>query len=520
MKMTLHILRKDLRRHRWEILLYVLACAGWAWQVGHPAGWLAERIRTLAPIVLFGMWLLLTVRVVQGESLVGDRVFWSTRPYRWQQLLAAKCCFLLLCVNLPLLVAEVALIKAAGIPLSWSLLPGLLFLELWLAFFVTFPAVTLAALTESLVQWVLTLLGLLVFALVVSWLPWNRLPTTLDGQENLAGLMGMALIAPILAFALLWQYVRRRVWPARVAASLAVILVPLVVLIAPAGWIFSLAYMHPQGAVPVHVSIEENGAGSGRTYTRYQREYNPEPEISLPIAASATDPDTLIDLDGWRVTLTGDNGWRWRSPWINHTFWFGGEETDTSVFFDMPPATADQLAQKHATARVELAFSVFRLTPPRRIETAGKRFTLPGGIICRGQPQGSGFFTLGWTDCVAPLRLPEVLIVQMESGDSTCPPDRRSQLLPPGHRAVGVDFGTSLPAEFDPNPVRSLNLTLNGWFPPIPIAPGSRQNLPARFCSGTPLTARTGTSMGKMQATFELGAIGSEVRGVEPADSE
>jgi hypothetical protein len=520
MNLVLHILRKDLRRHRWEILLFLLACAGWAWQVGHAAGWLAERLRPFAPIVFFGMWFLLTVRVVQGESLVGDREFWSTRPYRWHQLLAAKAWFLLLCLNLPLLVAQVALLKAAGIPLSWSLVPGLLFLQLWLAFFITFPAVTLATLTESLVQWILALVGLLAFALVVTWLPWNRLPTTLEGQENVAGLIGIGLIVPILAFALLWQYVRRRAWPARLAACTAVLLVPLVVLIAPTHGIFSLAYMHPEGAVPVHLSIQEGSSGSGRTYTRYEREYNPGPEISIPVVASATDPDTLIDLDGWRITLTGDNGWRWQSPWINHTFWFGGDATATSVSFDMPAAAADLLAQKHAKALVELAFSVFRLAPPRRIETTGRQFTLPGGIICHGNPEESGLLTFVGTGCVAPLHLPEVMITQMESGESTCPTRTGSQPLPPGHRAVGINFGTSLPAEFDPNPARSFYPTLNGWYPPIPLAPGSRENLPAKFCRGTPLTVRTGTSMGKMQTAFDLGSIGSEVRGVEPSDDE
>lgn len=43
-------------------------------------------------LILF--WVFLTLRVVHGETLVGDRQWWVTKPYEWWKLLLAKELFL------------------------------------------------------------------------------------------------------------------------------------------------------------------------------------------------------------------------------------------------------------------------------------------------------------------------------------------------------------------------------------------------------------------------------------------
>ncbi len=519
MRLVLHILRKDLRRHRWEILLYLLTCVSWTWQTANPSGWLWQQTRNIIPGIFFGLWFLLTIRVVQGESLVGDSEFWQTRPYRWHQLLAAKACFLLICLNIPLFVAETVLLAHAGFPFSLRYLPGLLFLQLCFIYFLTFPATVLATLTDSLVQWILTVVGLLVFAMVMSWLPWSKLPATLATQENVAGVIGSVMIVPALAFALLWQYARRRVWPARLAAGAAVLIVPLIVLIAPTDMIRSLAYEQPDGPTPLHLSIADDNSGAGRSYIWHVRTFTRDPRIEIPLTASTTDPDTLINTDGWRVVLTGDGGWRWQTGWINHTLNIGGTAATTGIFFDMPAAVANELAQKHVKARVELAFSVYRLDPVRRIETSGDAFSPADGIICRwhlrNEEEELRFDGIG---CDAALRLPPVILTEIESGENTCPVAKDAQPLPAGHRAINVDYGTSMPAAFDPNPVRSLNLLPGAWSPPIPDPDSPKTSLQAGLCRGTPLTVRTGSLKGAMRATFDLGSIGTEKRVTDDPD--
>ena len=71
-------------------------------------------------------WWLLISRAVHAEALVGDRQFWITRPYEWKSLLAAKLLFLAIYIYASILLAQCALLRAAGFhPLSY--MPGLLY---------------------------------------------------------------------------------------------------------------------------------------------------------------------------------------------------------------------------------------------------------------------------------------------------------------------------------------------------------------------------------------------------------
>jgi hypothetical protein len=509
MKMILHILLKDLRRHRSEIALFLLFCVTWTWAQAKPSSWSWMNERNILPFFLFGLWLFITVRVVQGESLVGDREFWSTRPYQWGHLMGEKAIFLGLCLNLPLFIAEVVLLAAAGIPLSWQLVPGLIFLQLEFVFFLTFPAAVLASITESLVQWILSVVGISLFALFLSWLPWSKLPTTLEGDENVAGFLAMALIVPALAFALLWQYARRRVWPARLAAGAAVLVVPLSILAASTRFVRAVAYPPPDGLTPLHVSIPESASGAGRVYERRISELSLDPDIAIPVIAIPADPDTLVEVEGWRITLDGDNAWRWQSPWFNQPFKPGPDGQDDHLVFTMPENLANQLAQAHASGHLDVAFAVYHLGPAHRFETASERFSIPGVGSCGWHRRMIGFGMNGF--CVAPLRMPEVMFIDIESADSTCGTPRGAPPLPSGHHASEFQYNSDgLPADFDPNPVRSFSISFGAWAPPIQNTSDPKNALSLFFCRGTPLTVRTGNLTGKTQASFDLGQIGTE----------
>ena len=310
MKIILHILLKDLRRHWREIALFILVTTGWAWQQAHPFRWLWLDQKQILPILLFLLWLFTVVRVVQGEALVGDREFWPTRPYRWGHLLAAKALFLGLCLNIPLAAAQLYLLAEAGIPFHAGLIAGMFLLQLEFAFFCTFPAAVLAAVTGSLVQWVLVVVGLFLFAMVTSWLPWSKLPVTLLGAENTSSLLGGAIVVSALAFALVWQYARRRVWVARVALAGAVLFVPAIIALSPTQWVRSIAYPPPssQIAAPLHLTFRNNEDGA-REYTRINYRFNPQATIRIPISVSSASPIRSYRLREaaslWRATMVG-----------------------------------------------------------------------------------------------------------------------------------------------------------------------------------------------------------------------
>jgi hypothetical protein len=112
MNQIVHIFKKDVRHHWLEIAICQAALVAYLWNEMH--GWEPHEtafgiarywsgaIYVLLPI---GWWALI-IRVVQSESLVGDRQFWTTRPYEWKKLLAAKALFVLIFINIPLLFAQ------------------------------------------------------------------------------------------------------------------------------------------------------------------------------------------------------------------------------------------------------------------------------------------------------------------------------------------------------------------------------------------------------------------------------
>jgi hypothetical protein len=515
MNAILHILRKDFRHHWREAAMFVFACVAWTWQIANPSSLQFFRERELFPILLFGIWFLITVRVVQGESLLGDREFWMTRPYRWPQLMAAKAIFLVLCLNGPLLLAEIFLLLHAGLPLTVSTFGSLLFLQLEFAVFLTFPAAALAAVTESLVQWVLTILGLLLFALMLSWLPWQSLPTTLAGQENVASYLGAAIIIPALAFALFWQYARRRAWQSRLALLLAVLAVPVIIAIATTSSLRNIAYPERSGEqLPFHLSMTDKDGG----HEYLQSTSSSETTIGLPLTATFSDANTILNANGYRVTLTGDNGWHWQSPWINKSIKLSADQPRTTLDFNMPYESLDPLSQVHPKATVGLAFTLYHLDPAQRILTAGNTFTLPGSIDCHWPSGRRGLFLRIASDCAASLRLPGVFEARIDSADVTCPPEQGEPPLPAGLFATYTRYGNDGPmVDFDPNPVRDPNLYFSEWVPPAPSVRRPKATRQVSFCRGTPLTIRTGHSTGQYQSWFDLGFLGQEHR--EPPKS-
>src|SRR5215469_15399038 len=112
MKQILHIFKKDIRHHWPEILLSLTVLPACVWN--EPDQWIPRelsenRVRdfltgglTVAVVI---SWCMLVVRVVQGESLVGDRQFWVTKPYDREKLLAAKLLFMVVVISMPMLIA-------------------------------------------------------------------------------------------------------------------------------------------------------------------------------------------------------------------------------------------------------------------------------------------------------------------------------------------------------------------------------------------------------------------------------
>lgn len=120
MKTVWHIIRKDIARDRWALLMWaalfvaqVLLGVVARQNDGTDLQWVTYLQLANAGLVWLqvGMGYILTARLVQADALVGTTMFWPTRPISAVRLLAAK---------------------AIGVLLLFGLLPVLLLLPWWL----------------------------------------------------------------------------------------------------------------------------------------------------------------------------------------------------------------------------------------------------------------------------------------------------------------------------------------------------------------------------------------------------
>jgi hypothetical protein len=231
MRQALHILKKDMRGHWYEIAVTLAVTALFAFTGIRQASFWSQGGESRAfagSLVLWALplaWWALITRVIHSEALPGDRQFWLTRPYRKGSLLGAKVLFILLFVNLPMIVADTLIVSAYGF---WAaaILPGLLWSQVLLTAVFLLPIAALSTLTKGLVQLVLTLT-----AIAVAFLAWSSLEHGW-GQANdwfnlewvrtdfivaSAGLTALTIV--------LFQYARRETRAARLIAVAGAIVV-------------------------------------------------------------------------------------------------------------------------------------------------------------------------------------------------------------------------------------------------------------------------------------------------------
>jgi hypothetical protein len=90
-------------------------------------------------------------RVLQTESLVGDRQWWVTKPYDWRKLLAAKLVFVLVVILIPVFFVHVYILHGASFPIIRNLEESLVS-ELALSLVVIVPVFALGALSSGFGQ--------------------------------------------------------------------------------------------------------------------------------------------------------------------------------------------------------------------------------------------------------------------------------------------------------------------------------------------------------------------------------
>ncbi|HEY2360996.1 MAG TPA: hypothetical protein VGK36_07770, partial [Candidatus Angelobacter sp.] len=389
MKQIVHIFKKDVRRHWPEILLSLVALALYIWN--EPKQWLPQHYNYLGDrmhnyitgtidvgVVL--SWCVLIVRIVQSDSLVGDRQFWTTRPYEWKKLLAAKVLFVAIFVNLLVLIAGVVLMHKAGMGSPLSSIPRLLWQQLNSPIVALLPVAALAAVTSNFGQFILALLGVGAYTAGV-----GIISTYVPNQEFSSGsdtLQQLVLFIGCLA-AIIWQYARRKTGKSRIVLTGTALTILLLVVATPYQTL--VAHEYPQLKAedsPVQISFDTVKPAPPKIGPDNEDEI----EITLPMNISGIAAGNSVSLNGAMLIIEGSDGRHWSTGWKNVYQHLLPADLKFQLSFKIKKNFFDSVQSNPVNARISLAFTAFHDAETRRLITTAGEFTVPDIGLCSISP--------------------------------------------------------------------------------------------------------------------------------------
>jgi hypothetical protein len=427
---TFHIFRKDARHHWPEILLCQAALVVYCW---HEVGTWSE---STGPHLVYGVatfygvarfiyyllplaWGFLIFRVVQSESLAGDRQFWVTRPYEWKALLAAKILFVLAFITLPLLIAGSALLLMAGFSPAPHIL-GLLWMQLLLMHLPLMPLFALAAISRNLATGLIVLLAVGLYVAGMSALGSFFYGSTFPSHELdwLQGVIGAVAVLIVIAL----QYTGRktlqsRLWLAGGAAAMLVAILASHYLVhgedrypsPPTGRqpVFK-AEFDPVKLAPAKGPADQAGHG-----------------VVIPMIFSGVPRGSLASPVSFQLSVEAPDGFRWKSKWLGHYGLWGPGDNHWQPVFPMDQEIYQRLRSVPVKAHVLIALQVFSDRPPRQMAAGDGEFVIPNVGRCRiGQyPDSSGSVIR----CHSPLLWPPSVIMRVDPARSTCSLEEKPQ---------------------------------------------------------------------------------------------
>jgi hypothetical protein len=423
MLQSVHIFRKD-ARHLWpEILVTLILFAAFAWSA--PSHWTGSvyagilgLLSALLHVLLPLAWLVLISRAVHDETLVGDRQFWTSRPYHWASLLGAKILFVLAFIYLPFLLVQAYLVKHAGL-YPTTVVPALLHNLLLLTVAFILPILTLAAVTSTFTRLLVTLLGAIVYLVilgaVLGWLSWGRM-----APPHLSAAMAILFLA-LLGSVLVYQYAVRRTDHARIALAA----IPLIIFIA--------MILLPTNLL-IHANYRPLDTSAGLRLTPIPDGLRPHPDSAIPLQTfrnsvlllipmqvAGIDENSLYRIDGYAATIDGPNGFHWTSPWQAA----GNDQINAST-----PATGAQIPMSldvyqkirntPVNVHLTLALDHLKVGAPYTVTATQSPFPIPGRGLCSFESVPGSADDAAYPVCRFPFEQPDNTFISAPMSVSSC----------------------------------------------------------------------------------------------------
>lgn len=370
MREILHIFRKDVRRHWPEILisllflgLYVWVTLRSPWRTGTAmltgaSLWplLAFSLEWIPPLMVL-FWVFLTVRLVQGEPLVGDRQWWVTKPYEWWKLLAAKELFLVAVISLPLFFVQVYFLSHAGFPVLPNLV-RILYMQVTLGLILFLPSIALGSLTKNLWQAVLAVV--LAFVVIVGAtnllqrVPSSGMSSSIDEAQSVA--TGLLMLASFVG-AVTWQFARRKTWRSRGVLLAGPVLLGSLAALIPYARFVERKYAIAASALPQFTP----GIVHPKAKKRDNRwDFLSEVYLSIPVSVSGIAPGHMVRLDGMRVFLEIPANPTWDPGWKPQRTNLWAENQQTKLTFSMKREDFERIKPQQLRLQLELALTEFQ----------------------------------------------------------------------------------------------------------------------------------------------------------------
>jgi hypothetical protein len=496
MKQIFHIFRKDIRYHWIVILLCQMALALYCWE--EVSSWreradfgvsaFAGFIGLLPPLT----WCFFVFRIVQDESLVGDRQFWVTRPYEWKKLLAEKALLVLVFLNLPLLIAGALLLAKAGFSPMPHLL-GLLSMQFFLFLVPLLPLLALASVTRTLAPAIVTLLAVILFmASIVA------LPLFFQGGARFAAGFGITFSAPrtsgsleslVIVLASLaaigLQYARRKTAQSRlwlVGGLLATVALTLVSAYARRNR--DPFPIPDRQTIAFHASLDPVKLLPPKS----PAEADEAVPIGIPVRAWGVPSGSLGAVRGMRVVLEGPGGLRWDGRWHNSMQLLGPDDNRWRPVYEMEYETYQRLKSVPLKAYVSMSVDVFRERDSETLKSTGGEFAVPGVGRCSiwGRDRRS-------LRCSSPLAQPSMVVVRMDPAASTCPAEDAGPQVPVYGLPYAWERGRTSGTEGGISPVAPSFFSF--WY----------FNDRANICPGTPLNFSFPQFAENVRSDFTIG---------------
>ena len=486
----IHIFQKDVR-HLWpETLITLLLFVAFAWSV--PYEWHTSAYSRLVP-VLAGLlhvlmpiaWLVVIARLIQDESLVGDRQFWTSRPYHWASLLGAKLLYIAVFIYLPFFLMQVYLLKHAGLYPS-TVIPALLYNLLLLTVVLIIPIMAIAAVTSTFPRVLLSVIGAIVYLLVLIgifvYAFFQRMPP--PHFEDLV----FALIVLLPAAALIYQYATRKTTISRILLLAAPVVILLLLAVTPATTLIHHSY--PVAAANQPTLTFAPRPESVPTRQGALRTLQGSVLLPLHFTVQGVDEQSTYAIKGVAASFASA-GEKWASPYING---LGSAITaspeGTNAVVAMPQAIFNKVHNTPVDLHLSIVADHLKADPPSTWKSSQSPFSVPGKGVCF-YPSADSDDPNGDAVCRFPFHAPEILFATAEVAPQSC----ASPVGPPVPARGSLAGSVSL-LDFDPVILSDLTLATGD--------PDAQHHY--ELCPGTPISFLEAKDAGKVR--FELDAKG------------